>query len=151
MYRLKSYMYIVCVLSKMWYAHALSLEIDGDKKLCKSTRRGAGSQALPVIKELLSKSENWFTISSCQDYHFPDVFREPAPARLGYCSDITQLPNYEESDSDFIFSDIQLGKGKARNHRTVSLNVNGTVESVIYRIVYRAVESNFTPVKIAAT
>lgn len=44
---------------------------DGISKPPKSTRKGAGSQALPVVRGLMSSSENWFTISTSKDYHFP--------------------------------------------------------------------------------
>ena len=44
---------------------------DGIPKPPKSTRKGAGSQALPVVRGLMSTSENWFTISTSKDYHFP--------------------------------------------------------------------------------
>ena len=108
---------------------------DKEPKPPKSTRKGAGSQALPVIKGLMCTSTKWFTISTSNDYHFPGVFQSPSPARMGYCPDLTQLTGYEESDPDFLFSDIQLGKGKARNVREVALNVDGKEEKVLYRIV----------------
>ena len=37
----------------------------------KATRKGLGSQALPVVRGLMSSSEKWFTISTSKDYHFP--------------------------------------------------------------------------------
>ena len=80
-------------------------------------------------------STKWFTITTSKDYHFPGVFQTPPPARMGYCPDIRQLPGYEESDPDFIFSDIQLGKGKARNVREARMNIDGEEETVFYRIV----------------
>ena len=72
---------------------------------------------------------------SSKDYHFPGVFEHPPPKRMGYCSDITTLPNYEKTDPDFTYADIQLGKGKARNQRQASVSVDGVDEDVIYRIV----------------
>ena len=79
----------------------------------KATRKGMGSQALSTIRRLMSSSDQWFTVNSSSSYHFPGVF----PQRMGCCPDITQLPSYETSDLDFIFTDIQLGKVKARNQR----------------------------------
>jgi hypothetical protein len=82
-------------------------------------RRGKGSYALTTLKKLIANKENWFLITNSDGYNFPGVFDEPYPRRLGYCEDITQLPNYEETDPHFMFSDIQLGKGKG------TTNTNG--------------------------
>ena len=98
-------------------------------------RKGMGSQAITSIRNLMTTSENWFPITSNKDYHFPGVFEHLPPKRMGYCSDITMLPNYEKSDPDFMYTDIQLGKGKARNQREVTLNVDGANDDIIYRIV----------------
>ena len=46
-------------------------------------------------------------------------------------SDITQLPSYETSNPDFIFTDIQLGKGKARNQREIVMNIDSQEEAVL--------------------
>ena len=37
-------------------------------------RESKGSQALPVIRSLLSQSENWFEITTPDDYQYPGVF-----------------------------------------------------------------------------
>ena len=95
------------------------------------TRKGAGSQALPIIRGLLLTAEKWFPINSCDDYHFPGI----PPIRLGYCRDITRLSSYEKSDPDFMFLDIQLGKGKARNQWKVKINIDRQEEEVVYRTV----------------
>ena len=103
--------------------------------LISPSRKGMGCQAISSIRNLMNSSKNWFPIKSHKDYHFPGVFETPPPQRMGYCSDISVLPNYELSDPDFMFADIQLGKGKARNQREVKLNVDGNDEQIIYRIV----------------
>ena len=61
----------------------------------------------------------------------------PPPARMGYCPDLTQLPGYEATDLDFMMSDIQLSKDKARNTREImmDIHVDGREEKVLYRIV----------------
>lgn len=99
------------------------------------SRKGMGSQAITSIRNLMTSSKNWFPITSNEDYHFPGVFKHPPPRRMGYCSDITTLTNYEKTDPDFMYTDIQLGKGKARNQREVSMNVDGADEDIVYRIV----------------
>lgn len=66
---------------------------------------------------------------------FSGVFHTPPPARMGYCPDLTQLPSYETTDPDFLLSDIQFGKGKARNTREITMDVDGKEEKVLYKIV----------------
>ena len=83
----------------------------------------------------MSSSEKWFPISSETDYHFPGVFSHPYPQRLGFCKDISTLPHYDSTNPHFLFTDIQLGKGKARNPQTVTMKVDGVEEAVCYRIV----------------
>lgn len=75
-------------------------------------RQGQGSHVLPLTVKLIANDENWFDIESSDNYHFPGVFHHEYPKRLGFCSDITQLMNYESTDMHFLFADIQLGKGK---------------------------------------
>ena len=88
-----------------------------------------------TIRNLMSDSENWFQITNESDYHFPGVFATPHPKRLGYCADISTLPQYDCHNPHFLFSDIQLGKGKARNPQKVSMVVDGKEETLWYRIV----------------
>lgn len=54
---------------------------------------------------------------------------------MGFCEDISSLPNYEPTDSHFLFTDIQLGKGKARPVRQVKMLVDGSEEVMNYRII----------------
>jgi len=95
-------------------------------------RKGKGMNALGVAKELISDRANWYDIKSSDDYNFPGIFTQPYPKRLGYCEDISKLPNYEASNPHFLFSDIQIGKGKARPKRLIEVNVNGKSEKVNY-------------------
>ena len=98
-------------------------------------RRGNGCHALATFLRLISDMENWYVISNSDGYNFPGIFNEPYPKRLGYCKDITLLPNYEKTDPHFMFSDIQLGKGKARPKRVIAMDVGGNIERVYYRFV----------------
>jgi len=41
-----------------------------------------------------------------------EVFTTIFPQRLSYCEDISKLPNCKISDPHFLYSDIQIGKGK---------------------------------------
>ncbi len=98
-------------------------------------RRGKGLHALTVLKKLICDKRNWFPIIDSEGYNFPGIFKDPYPQRLGYCEDITLLTNYEASDPHFIFSDIQLGKGKARPKGLLQIDIDGKDESVYYRFV----------------
>ena len=98
-------------------------------------RIGKGCHALTVFQKLISDKKNWFPITNSEGYNFPGVFYAPYPQRLGYCEDITKLINYEKTDPHFIFSDIQLGKGKARPKRLITMDINGKMETVFYRFV----------------
>ena len=100
-----------------------------------ASRKGKGCHALTIVRKLICDKENWFPIAGSEDYNFPGVFNHPYPQRLGYCKDITNLTNYESTDPHFMFSDIQLGKGKARPVRLLKLDVSGDTESMYYRFV----------------
>ena len=93
----------------------------------KSTRK---TKILPTIHNLLSSHDNWFEIKEATDYQYPGIFHEPVPKRLGYCADITQMPMYHPFSEDFLFSDIQFGKGTARHTRKVSLSVDNKKEEL---------------------
>lgn len=108
---------------------------DEDKLVNSVSRKGKGSHALTVLQKLICVKKNWFPIIDSEGYNFPGVFKHPYPQRLGYCEDITRIANFEASDPHFIFSDIQLGKGKARPKRLVQLDIAGKKESVYYRFV----------------
>ena len=98
-------------------------------------RKGQGCHVLTTLKKLIADKEYWFAITNSDGYNYPGVFHEPYPKRLGYCEDITKLPNYDKIDPNFMFSDIQIGKGKARPKRTIKIDVAGVVGSVVYRFV----------------
>ena len=87
-----------------------------------------------TIRNLMCDSRNWFEIADESDYHFPGVLKTPHPKRLGYCADISTLPQYDSHNPHFLFTDIQLGKGKSRNPQRVSMTVDGKDETVWYRI-----------------
>ena len=97
-------------------------------------RKGKGTHAINVVKELMSDKKNWFSIERSDDYNYPGVFSSPYPQRLGYCEDVSRLPNYEADDPHFLYSDIQIGKGKARPKRLIQMNIDGNSEGVYYRL-----------------
>ena len=108
-------------------------KLDCEVEIVSAVRKGKGTHILNVAKELISDKNNWFPIKESKDYNFPGIFNTPFPQRLGYCDDITKLPNYESTDPHFLYSDIQIGKGKARPKRLIPMNIDGKVENVFYR------------------
>ena len=88
-----------------------------------------------TIRSLMRDSTKWFEITNKSDYHFPGVLKPPNTKCLGYCADISTLPQYDSHNPHFLFTDIQLGKGKARNPQRVSMTVDGNEETLWYRIV----------------
>ena len=100
----------------------------------KSTRVSRGSQALPVIRNLLSDQTKWFAIENPDDYQYPGVFPYELPKRVAYCEDITALPFYDSSNKHFMFEDIQLGKGNTRATRKTTVSINGKAEEIFYKI-----------------
>ena len=78
------------------------------------------------------EKKNWFSINWSDDYNFPGVFCVPHPQRLGYCDDISKLPNYEAGDPHLLYSDIQIGKGKAPRKRLIIMNIDAKDENVYY-------------------
>lgn len=83
----------------------------------------------------MSSYDNWFPIVDETDYHFPGVFTSPHPKRQGYCDDTSTLTRYDSHNPHFLFTDIQLGKGKARNVQKVTMVVDGVDETLLYRVV----------------
>ena len=84
--------------------------------------------------KLLSSRENWFDIENTEDYQYPGKFKSDHPQRLGFVQDITTLPFYVKEDEHFLFNDIQIGKGKLRAARKVTITVDGNEEELYYRI-----------------
>ena len=115
-----------------------SITVSSTSTCSASTKRNSkGVQALLMIRKLMSARRNWFPIFSANDYHFPGQFHHNHPQRMGYCDDITSLGHYVASDPDFLFNDIQLGKGKCRGWNEVTVTIgadeNGTEESLKVR------------------
>lgn len=95
-----------------------------DSHSTKKTRQSKGYQAAPLIRTMLQNSTYWFPITSSDDYQYPGVFKASYPQRLGYCEDVTKLGLYTSSNPDFMYYDIQLGKGKPRNPQTVTVTTS---------------------------
>lgn len=101
----------------------------------KETRKGKGCQTITIIRTLMESREKWYAINNEDDYHFPGVFTAPYPQKMGFCEDIMKLAKYDSKNEHFLFTDVQLSKGCARNPRKVTMNVNSTNEQLWYRII----------------
>ena len=108
---------------------------DLESAVIKSTRESKGIHPFPTVKKLMQSKENWYPIQRPEDYHFPGVFSHDHPKRIGYYEDITIIPNYVATDPDFMYKDIQIGKGKAQGNQTIELDVAGRKERMTYKIV----------------
>lgn len=100
----------------------------------KLTRKTKGTHLLPTLTKLLSSHENWFDIKNTEDYQYPGKFKSAPPQRLGFAQDITTLPFYIKDDEHFLFNNIQIGKGKLRAARKVTISVDGKEENLYHRI-----------------
>ena len=69
-------------------------------------RKGKGCHALPCIRGMMNSRTTWFPIDSSKDYHYPGLFHTPFPQRMGFCEDMSRLPNYEQTDPHFLLSDV---------------------------------------------
>jgi len=100
----------------------------------KKKRVGRGSNPLSNIRELLSDKENWQDITSKEQYQFPGVSTEATLNKLLFCTDISKLPQYVATKPHFLWEDIQLSKGKLTSDRCVTIEINGSEESIFYRL-----------------
>lgn len=113
----------------------LVADVDPSNHQVSHKRTGKGAHALNIARKLISDRSKWFDIKSSDDYNFPGIFTTPFPQRLGYCKDISQLPNFKANDPNFLYSDIQFGKGRVRPKCLKQMNINGKTEEVYYRFV----------------
>ena len=90
-----------------------SYENSTEAKSSKLNRESKRSQAVPIIRTLLSQSENWFEITTPSEYQYPGVFsQQEYPQRVAFCPDVTHHSHsYDETNNHFLFKDIQLEKG----------------------------------------
>ena len=100
----------------------------------KKKRTGRGSNPLSTVRDLVSNKENWQHITSKEQHQLPGVSTRATLNTIFFSSDISQLPQYVEEKPHFLWEDIQLSKGKLNPDRCITLNVDGSDESVFYRI-----------------
>ena len=102
-------------------------------KEVKRRRVGKGSHILPIIRSCLQESENWKTIKSKEDYHYPGVFSQSCnPNTLMYTHDYTLLEQSAENPH-FMWNDMQFSKGALNKDRKIECEINGKKEKINYR------------------
>ena len=95
-------------------------------------KEGKGSHTLPVVRKCLIDSENWLSVETKRDYHFPGVFATQHLQQLYYIEDVNILEqNWDEPH--FIWKDIQLSKGQLNKSRLITAEIAGKMEEVYYR------------------
>ena len=73
-------------------------------------------------------------LRKCVPYYL-GIFTEEYPKRLGYCADISQLGMFTPNEPDFLYYDIQFGKGKPRNPQQITISFGDESSlDVTYRI-----------------
>ena len=98
----------------------------------KRKREGKGSNILPVARKLLQDQENWKQVSSKQDYHFLGSFSKLTEQQLYYIPDCNQLQQSSTSNPHFLWSDMQLSKGKLNKDRLIEVEIGNKKEKVFY-------------------
>ena len=100
----------------------------------KKERNGKGIHALIMAKRLLQDKENWKTVSSKSEYHFPGVFTDERSHIVYYIPDYRELP---QASSDlgihFLWDDIQLSKSSWNKDREVHVSIGENNEVLLYR------------------
>ncbi len=105
---------------------------EGENQPGKGKRTGKGCHILPVIRKCLKDSENWKSIESKQDYHFPGTYAHPCHQHLYFIPDHTQLEQSSDNPH-YIWNDIQFSKGQLNKDRKVEVDIGRKKENVYYR------------------
>ena len=96
-------------------------------------RNGKGSNILTLVRTFLNESENWKELKEKQCYQFPGIFSSPTIQQLYYTPDMKSLHQSIETDTNFLWTDIQLSKGQLNKERLITVKICGKNEDVFYR------------------
>ena len=84
-------------------------------------RVGKGKHLLPILKDLLCRTENWAPIDTKEKYQYPGWHNSSIGNVLYYTDNVKSLPQY--SELYFLWSDIQLSKtSTTKNKFTIQIN-----------------------------
>ena len=113
-----------------------SEDMNGDSQGTATTlkrRVGKGSHLLTTIRQLLKDSATWEAIKSKEDYHFPGMLKSKKMQTMFFTPDCSQLPQYCQGRSHFIWEDIQLSKGKLNKDRLIEVTIDNDKLQLYYR------------------
>ena len=83
------------------------------------------SNILTLVRSFLNESENWKELKEKQCYQFPGIFSLPTIQHL-YCTpDMKSLHQSSETDTNFLWTDIQLSKGQLNKERLITVKICG--------------------------
>ena len=113
------------------------------KDVAKLERKGKGTHGLTIVRRMLENQENWQTISTKSDYHFPRMFEKPSMQAIYYTPDCRELPQ-ACGNEHYLWDDRQLSKGSWNKDREIVVTIGGNEEKLCYGVApCNGAHSNF--------
>ena len=97
-----------------------------------SDRKGKGTHGLIIVKNLLSDKENWIVTEDQSDWQFPGSSCKGKDQFVLFIEDFQKVYANCPKNVHFLWTDIQLSKGKVNNYKT-KMQIDGKDVSVVYR------------------
>ena len=82
----------------------------------------------------MKDSSTWLHISTKQEYQFPGVLKDVTNQYMLHSTDVRQLPQATPDNPHFMWSDIQIAKGKMNIDRKIKVTIDGIEEELFYRM-----------------
>ena len=98
------------------------------------TKIGKGSRIIDTVKELMKDSSAWSHISTKQEYQFPGLLNDVTNQYMLHTLDMRKLPQATPDNPHFMWSDIQISKGKVNIDRKIKVKLDGKEEELLYRM-----------------
>ena len=98
----------------------------------KRVRHGKGTHAIITVRRMMSEKENWVKLSDASECQYPGVFSDKQKQCVYYTSNFSELSSSSEPDPHFLWTDIQLSKGKVNNYSS-TFDIDGKKEEFVYR------------------
>ena len=101
-----------------------------------SSRVGKGTHGLVVVRNLLTDKETWIVPNTESEWQYPGKFSDKESNKHEQC--VIFVQDYRSvyptcpKNLDFLWSDIQLSKGKVNNYKT-SVTIDGKEVPITYR------------------
>ena len=99
-----------------------------------SIRVGKGTHGLVTVRKLLEDKENWVILKNDANWQFPGVFSDTDKHEqcVLFIEDYRSVYPTCPKNLDFLWSDIQLSKGKVNNYKT-SITIDRKDEQLFYK------------------